>query len=389
MSDDVATRDALDRARKVFSLAWDLGQKFQQEIDAGGNSLGEQGMPGVRYRTELAEFTAAIVACRDIITQPPEGLSEVSRYLGDAGKIAQSIQGLEHEEAFGIWALFPELNTIGYSGYQAVKAVVEAMRLDDPFAFLSEVSNENRAATGGATESDPHPEAAVAQPCERTVAWLIAQLGGFEQDDRKAKEQFAKIKRAPTQGSREAHYDTVGRQWRQSANRLLEGIKQCEGADRLQAYCDANDIEWTSKGLKQLRGRLCEQLDCSPAEVDQMTVVVFHQRLRGGLHSIPHDNGGGATAKRRTIEAIEQDTPELDKKSVEWLVARQENKEKLGLPIDTLRNYRLDKQGGRKMPDGMFGVDRDGRRWRRQGTATSAVYYYVPSLPKASKKASN
>lgn len=85
---------------------------------------------------------------------------------------------------------------------------------------------------------------------------------------------------------------------------------------------------------------------------------------------------------QQVIEKLEQQTPKLDTESVEWLAARKENEEKLGLPVETLRNYRAASKGGRKMPDEMFGVDRDRRRWRRQGTPKSTVYYFVPSLPK-------
>ncbi len=86
---------------------------------------------------------------------------------------------------------------------------------------------------------------------------------------------------------------------------------------------------------------------------------------------------------RESIEAIERKTPLLDTKSVEWIAACKKNEKKLGLPTGTLRKYRLDSSGGRTMPDKMFGMDRDGRRWRRQGTPTSNVYYFVPSLLKS------
>ena len=84
----------------------------------------------------------------------------------------------------------------------------------------------------------------------------------------------------------------------------------------------------------------------------------------------------------QVIEQLERKTPPLDTKSIEWLAAREENEEKFGLPVKTLREYRTASKGGRKMPDEMFGIDGDGRRWRRRGTQKSNVYYYIPSLPK-------
>ncbi|MDA9857491.1 hypothetical protein N9D23_05175 [Rubripirellula sp.] len=88
------------------------------------------------------------------------------------------------------------------------------------------------------------------------------------------------------------------------------------------------------------------------------------------------------TPPAKTIEDWERETPGLDTQSVEWVAARQENAKKLGMSIKTLRDYRGRSHGGRTLPGDMFGIDRDGRRWRRQGTSRSTVYYYVPSLPK-------
>lgn len=84
----------------------------------------------------------------------------------------------------------------------------------------------------------------------------------------------------------------------------------------------------------------------------------------------------------KTIEDWERETPELDPQSVEWVPARKENAKKFAVSIKTLRDYRCDSHGGRTLPGNMFGIDRSGRRWRRQGTEKSTVYYFVPSLPK-------
>lgn len=143
MSDEVALRDALKRALQVFSLAWELGQKFEREIHGNGNSLGEEGMPKIRYRTEIEALTTAIAACRDIITKPRRELLHVAEFLRAAGKVAQTIRDEDLYESFGVWGQFPELNTIGYEGNRAAHAVVKAQRLDDPLAFMSEAPQEN------------------------------------------------------------------------------------------------------------------------------------------------------------------------------------------------------------------------------------------------------
>lgn len=93
---------------------------------------------------------------------------------------------------------------------------------------------------------------------------------------------------------------------------------------------------------------------------------------------------------RESLEKIEQKTPVLDTESVEWIAARKENEEIFGLSIKTLRDYRGQSHGGRTLTP-YFGVDRDGRRWRRCPTKTekSTVYYFKTNLPKATNKASN
>ena len=95
----------------------------------------------------------------------------------------------------------------------------------------------------------------------------------------------------------------------------------------------------------------------------------------------PEDAAGAL----RVIEQLEKETPVLDPESVEWIASRKKNQEELGLPIETLRNYRLETFGGRKMPDEMFGIDRYGRRWRRRGTRNSHVYYYAPDIARLRK----
>tara|TARA_R110002072_G_scaffold90692_5_gene202912 strand:+ start:20859 stop:21719 length:861 start_codon:yes stop_codon:yes gene_type:complete len=91
--------------------------------------------------------------------------------------------------------------------------------------------------------------------------------------------------------------------------------------------------------------------------------------------------------QRLTIEELEQSTPPLDTKSVDWVAARAENTEKLGYPPKTLSTYRLPSKGGRKL-SAYFGVDKDGRRWRRDPnkTETSTVYYFASDLKKHRKK---
>ena len=81
------------------------------------------------------------------------------------------------------------------------------------------------------------------------------------------------------------------------------------------------------------------------------------------------------------IEKTERKTPDLDPKSVDWIRSEEKNEKILGLTVETLRKYRTKKSGGRTLPCEMFGIDRDGRIWRRSGTRRSRVFYYRASLP--------
>jgi hypothetical protein len=100
----------------------------------------------------------------------------------------------------------------------------------------------------------------------------------------------------------------------------------------------------------------------------------------------------GAPAERKaqpTIEQVEKKTPELDIESIEWVASRKENLEKLGYPTTTLSDYRQATMGGRQL-SAYFGIDKDGRRWRRQRNKTegSTVFYYAPDLKKYRRKVS-
>jgi len=104
-----------------------------------------------------------------------------------------------------------------------------------------------------------------------------------------------------------------------------------------------------------------------------------------------HDNAVvKPTRDRRSIEEIERNTPELDTQSIEWVAARKKNLEKLGYPTTTLATYRLESSGGRQLSP-YFGIDKDGRRWRRQSDKTeeSMVFYFAADLKKYQTKVSN
>jgi hypothetical protein len=102
-----------------------------------------------------------------------------------------------------------------------------------------------------------------------------------------------------------------------------------------------------------------------------------------------HSTGQSET-NQQELAKIERNTPALDTGSIEWIASRKENQKKLGYPTSTLATYRLKSSGGRHLSP-YFGVDKDGRRWRRQPDKTekSIVYYFANDIKKYQPKASN
>jgi hypothetical protein len=102
-----------------------------------------------------------------------------------------------------------------------------------------------------------------------------------------------------------------------------------------------------------------------------------------------HSTGLAETNQQELVE-MERNTPALDTGSINWIAARKKNQKKLGYPTNTLATYRLKSSGGRQLSP-YFGVDKDGRRWRRQPDKTeeSTVYYFANDIEKYQPKASN
>ena len=120
--------------------------------------------------------------------------------------------------------------------------------------------------------------------------------------------------------------------------------------------------------------------------VDVPTEIVYSIVNEEIIHSFSQVGGEGTSpAREKQVQVdfakLDAETPDLDTKSVEWIVARAKNEKKLGLPIKTLKEYRHQSKGGRTSLCKMFGVDKDRRFWRRQGTQRSAVYYLASTLP--------
>ncbi|MEN0109289.1 MAG: hypothetical protein AAF805_01070 [Planctomycetota bacterium] len=109
----------------------------------------------------------------------------------------------------------------------------------------------------------------------------------------------------------------------------------------------------------------------------EATPAVEMPQVHSKVNASPQraEGRGGAS-----IEEIEADTPALDKTSGEWLKAG-DPKMRSEASTKSLRTLRSDtKAGAQKTEDGTFGVDRSGRRWRKDSAASTAVWYWTGSL---------
>lgn len=114
-------------------------------------------------------------------------------------------------------------------------------------------------------------------------------------------------------------------------------------------------------------GKLNEHLDavvCSPTEAEPAPTG------KSEAESEPVD-----------FEKLNGQMPKLDLESGDWVQSKKENQKILALAISSLNKYRQVAKGGLVSPCEMYGQDKDGRFWRRQGTPRSAVYYLKSTLP--------
>jgi hypothetical protein len=146
----------LDRARTVYSLAWELGRTFREERGTGGGVRQVDPTRWGRHQPVFDEFCAALLDLRDAMQNPPEGFAPVAQALLKAAGVAKQIRD-EMKTAEGQrWAAFldrfPDLNSAAAAVGDAIKAATEAQRLDDPFAFVDQPA----AATTQTARETPH-----------------------------------------------------------------------------------------------------------------------------------------------------------------------------------------------------------------------------------------
>jgi hypothetical protein len=151
---------------------------------------------------------------------------------------------------------------------------------------------------------------------------------------------------------------------------------------------------WLSDPFVVLHKRIID-LQCLPDEPTNPTSAI-PDKWNGDVQGLSNANTKvshpteQAETDLQELEEMERNTPVLDTGSIKWIAARKENQEKLGYPTNTLATYRLKSSGGRQLSP-YFGVDKDGRRWRRETEKTekSTVYYFADDIKKYQRKVSN
>jgi len=138
MADSSPLAGLLDRAGNVFSVAGKLGRAFHEEHQAQRGQVDAASWD--RHKPAFDEFCAALLDLRDAMQNPPDGFAPVAKPLLEAARIAKSIREAMQRPDGRTWAayleFFPHLNSVCDDGWQAVKEVTKARRLDDPFAFV-------------------------------------------------------------------------------------------------------------------------------------------------------------------------------------------------------------------------------------------------------------
>ena len=161
------------------------------------------------------------------------------------------------------------------------------------------------------------------------------------------------------------------------------------GADRLKQM-DSKLMELEL----ELKERIID-LQSLPGEPTKPTIAITDNR-KGDVQTVTTAKPQASNSvehvetNKQELEEMERNTPVLDTGSIEWIASRKENQKKLGYPTTTLATYRLESSGGRQLSP-YFGVDKDGRRWRRETDKTegSTVYYFADDIKKYQRKVSN
>lgn len=152
MADSNSLAVLLNRASNVFSLAGTLGRAFDEEHQGLRQGLLIDPARWNRHAPTFKEFCDALLVLREPMLHPPDGFGPVAEQLLKAACIAKGIRDTIQRyggRPFGEYLdFFLDLYSVCENGWQAVKKVTKARRLDDPFAFVEAPAAATNAAKG-------------------------------------------------------------------------------------------------------------------------------------------------------------------------------------------------------------------------------------------------
>ncbi len=173
---------------------------------------------------------------------------------------------------------------------------------------------------------------------------------------------------------------------KEHAARICEGIGATEYRAYKFSFCDVGKADQSkfpfwAEMIFDARDGIYGDIVAGIYDIIDRAYAIISQRRSHLKTASTTDTRTKDQNDRRSLEEIERSTPGLDIESIEWIAARKENQEKLGYPPNTLATYRLKSSGGRQL-SAYFGIDKDGRRWRRlpDKTEKSTVYYFASDV---------
>jgi hypothetical protein len=164
MADTSPSAGLLDRAGHVFSLAQELGSKFQAEHERQRESGRIDPSAWPRFKPRFEQFSTAIHELGDFARNPPQGLERVAAALRTAETVANQIRSAMLTPSGKMEAefldYFPHLNSAGEEGRIAIRDVRQVNREHAPIASNVEGEDVNLSRSQETSESAITPSKA-------------------------------------------------------------------------------------------------------------------------------------------------------------------------------------------------------------------------------------
>ena len=156
-----------------------------------------------------------------------------------------------------------------------------------------------------------------------------------------------------------------------TANRTSEGIVDQAELLEISSQVDATLIEAKAENADGFRNLL--KRVGPPAEIKNAARELFDCLEITGCGN---EHNAGSEEALDDLQLI----PPLDKASGQWIDQRETAAREGGIGLGSLNSMRS--QGRYKNWDGLCGIDKAGRKWRKETEESRTIWYFVPSLLK-------